>query len=66
MGLGLSVATLEDLHKLSQAFDRPVEASTEPGGGSVVRLRDPEGVEVDVLHGVAPSEPLPTRFRNLA
>ena len=32
-----------------------------PGGGSVVRLFDPEGVEVDVLHGVAASEPLPTR-----
>ena len=61
VGLGLSVASLEDLHKLSKALDRPIEASGGPGGGSIVRLRDPEGVEVDVLYGVAPSEPLPTR-----
>ena len=61
IGLGLSVATREELHTLSQTLDRPIEASSGPGGGSVVRLRDPEGIRVDVLYGGAPSDPLPTR-----
>jgi len=61
LGLGLSVARSEDLQKLAKTFGRPIETADGPGGGSLVRLRDPEGVEVDVLHGVAPSEALPTR-----
>jgi catechol 2,3-dioxygenase-like lactoylglutathione lyase family enzyme len=61
LGLGLSVASSEDLQKLSKTFARPVDADG-PGGGSVVRLRDPEGIEVDVLHGFAPSDPLPIRL----
>jgi len=61
LGIGFSVPTLEDLEKLSKAFHRPIEASDAPGGGSVVRLRDPEGVAVDVLHGFTRCKPLPTR-----
>ena len=61
IGLALSVPSADDLQELSMAFSRPIEAAAGPGGGSVVRLSDPQGVEVDVLHGVAPSEPLPTR-----
>ena len=61
IGLGLSVPSADDLQRLSKTFSRPIERAAGPGGGSVVRLIDPEGVEVDVLHGVAPSEPLPTR-----
>jgi catechol 2,3-dioxygenase-like lactoylglutathione lyase family enzyme len=61
LGLGLSVASSEELQKLSKTFARPVDTDG-PGGGSVVRLRDPEGIEVEVLHGFAPSAPLPTRL----
>ena len=61
LGLGLAVPSAGDLEKLSKRCGRPIEKSNNPGGGSVVRLRDPEGVEVDALHGYAPSEPLPTR-----
>jgi hypothetical protein len=61
VGLGLAVASARDLEALSKTFGRPIERSNAPGRGSLVRLRDPEGVEVDVLHGYAPSEPLPTR-----
>ena len=66
IGLGLSVPSADDLQRLSKTFSRPIERAAGPGGGSVVRLIDPEGVEVDVLHGVAPSEPLPTRARDPA
>ncbi len=61
IGLGLSVPSADDLEKLSRTFSRPIQAAEGPGRGSVVRLIDPEGVKVDVLHGVAPSEPRPTR-----
>ena len=61
LGLGLSVPTKEDLQKLSKASGRPVVPANTPGGGSVVHLRDPEGVAVDVLHGFVPNKPLPVR-----
>ena len=61
VGLGLAVASAKDLETLSKRSGRPIERSNGLGGGSVVCLRDPEGIEVDVLHGYAPSEPLPTR-----
>jgi catechol 2,3-dioxygenase-like lactoylglutathione lyase family enzyme len=61
VGLGLSVASAHELQKLAETFGRPVETAYGPGRGSLVRLRDPEGIEVDVVHGVAPSKPLPTR-----
>jgi hypothetical protein len=60
-GFGLSVPSREDLAKLSKAFGRPVEKSDAPGGGSVVRLHDPEGVEVHAMHGFARAEPTPLR-----
>lgn len=61
LGFGFSVPAKEDLQRLSKRFGRPIETSDAPGGGSVVRLRDPEGVAVDVLHGFTRRQPLPTR-----
>jgi catechol 2,3-dioxygenase-like lactoylglutathione lyase family enzyme len=61
VGLGLAVPSAKDLETLSKRFDRAIERSNGPGEGLVVRLRDPEGVEVDVLNGYSPSVPLPTR-----
>ena len=57
VGLGLSVTTKEDLQKLSKVSGCPVVPANTPGGGSVVHLRDPEGVAVDVLHGFVPNKP---------
>ena len=61
LGLGLAVPAAGDLEKLAKAFGRRVEPSDAPGGGSIVRLLDPEGVAVDVMHGFKRSEPLPLR-----
>lgn len=61
LGLGLSVPRAEDLETLSKAFGSRVERADGPGDGMIVRLRDPQGVAVDVLHGMTPSLPLPVR-----
>src|SRR6516162_1193806 len=61
LGFGFSVAAIEDLQKLAKAYGRPIEAAKTPGGGSLVRLQDPHGVTVDILHGFAVSSPLPLR-----
>ena len=55
LGLGLSVSEAEDLETLAKAFGSRVERADGPGGGFVVRLRDPQGIEVDVLHGMTPA-----------
>jgi len=60
-GLGLSVPHAQDLKILALKFGCSVMKSDGPGGGSVVQLRDPQGVTVDVLHGFTPSEALPVR-----
>jgi hypothetical protein len=51
----------ENLDTLARKFGGCVERADGPGGGSVVHLRDPEGVAVHVHHGFTPSEPLPVR-----
>jgi len=61
LGLGFSVATVEELRKLATAFGRSLEVAKTPGGGSLVRLNDPEGVTVDVLHGFTAADKLPLR-----
>lgn len=61
LGFGLQACSEEDLHILAQQQNRPVEAIQEPGGGRRVRLVDPNGFVVDVIHGQARHEPLPTR-----
>ena len=61
LGLGLSVSTTEDLETLSKAFGKPVQPADGPGSGFVVRLRDPQGIAVDVLQGMKPASPLPVR-----
>lgn len=61
LGFGLSVPKAEDPETLSCAFRCPVERADGPGGGSIVRLCDPEGVAVHVLHAFTPATPLPIR-----
>lgn len=61
LGFGLRARSAEDLDRLAQAQSRPVEPVDEPGGGWRVRLVDPAGFIVDVIHGQAVHAPLPTR-----
>ena len=61
LGLGLSAPTVGDLDALAKARGSSVEPFKGPGGGSVVRLRDPEGVAVAIHHGFAKFERQPIR-----
>lgn len=55
--LGLRAKTLDDLAKLAAAEGKPLEDLTDPGGGKVLRLIDPDGFLVEVVAGQAKVEP---------
>ena len=58
IGLGFHASSSEDLRTLSQAEGASeVEEMDGPGGGQVVRLVDPDGFDVDVIHGMSPLPP---------
>ena len=46
-------ASMDDLEKLSRVDGAsPIESIDEPGGGKRVRLTDPDGFQVEVVHGM--------------
>ncbi len=58
--LGLAFeATLEDLSVLAAATGTTVDTLSEPGGGQVVHLTDPDGRIVDVIAGREQVAPIP-------
>ncbi len=61
VALGLKAESLADLERLAAAEGVTVEQLTTPGGGSVVRLTDPDGYLVEIVAGQAdaPALPLP-------
>jgi catechol 2,3-dioxygenase-like lactoylglutathione lyase family enzyme len=61
IGFGFFARSEADLQALAAKLGRPVEANPEPGGGQRVRFTDPAGFVIDVLHGQARLEPLPSR-----
>lgn len=61
VGSGFFAASEADLERLSQLSGCPIEAVTVPGGGRRVRLTDPDGRRVDVVHGHVSAEPHSTR-----
>jgi catechol 2,3-dioxygenase-like lactoylglutathione lyase family enzyme len=58
-GFAFEARTREDLDLLaaSEGFT-PVEAIDAPGGGWRVTVKDPHGLTVEVVHGIAPLAPL--------
>ena len=57
--LGLRADSVADLETLARAHGVAVEPFHAPGGGHVVRLRDPDGRTVEVVAGQTPVAPLP-------
>jgi len=54
IGIAFHAGSEEDLDKLSRVQGASkVEAIDEPGGGKRVRLTDPDGFQVEVVHGMA-------------
>lgn len=52
LGLVFQAVSQDDLSTLAQAAGKSVESLDEPGGGHVVRLQDPDGRRIDVVHGI--------------
>ncbi len=53
VGIALHAESLDDLAKLARAPGAsPIESIDEPGGGKRVRLTDPDGYQVEVIHGM--------------
>ena len=61
LGLAFWAACRDDLSTLARATGSSIEALGEPGGGEVVRLKDPDGRMIDVVHGIATLDPQPLR-----
>ena len=51
------VKSMEDIEALSDAFDVEIVESEEPGDGQKVTLEDPDGLKVEVFHGVTFADP---------
>ena len=62
LGLAFWADAAADLRTLARATGTHVEMLDEPGGGQVVRLSDPDGRQIDVVHGIEPLDPLPLRI----
>ncbi len=61
IGFALVARDASDLRALAEAEGLPIEAADGPGGGLRVRLTDPDGRRVDLVHGFASVAPLPAR-----
>jgi catechol 2,3-dioxygenase-like lactoylglutathione lyase family enzyme len=61
LGFAFLAASRADLDTLATAVGGVVEPLDEPGGGEVVRLHDPDGRRVDVVHGIAAPAALDVR-----
>ncbi|MCP5057896.1 MAG: glyoxalase [bacterium] len=60
-GVGFDAASPEDLETAAALPGASaIEELDGPGGGRRVRLSDPDGFSVEVIHGRAPAEVLPT------
>jgi catechol 2,3-dioxygenase-like lactoylglutathione lyase family enzyme len=58
--VGFMATSLTDLEKFARASGATVEQNTEPGGGQIVRVTDPSGYRVEVVHR-PPVDVLPLR-----
>lgn len=62
IGFAFYARNEEDLERLARVEGASlVEATDEPGGGKRVRLKDPHGFQIEIVHGIASLPPLPVR-----
>src|SRR5436189_6156735 len=53
VGFAYHAASLDDLKRVAKASGASaVESIDEPGGGKRVRLKEPNGYQIEVLHGI--------------
>jgi catechol 2,3-dioxygenase-like lactoylglutathione lyase family enzyme len=62
IGIAYHAASEEDLHRVAKAPGASaVEKINEPGGGQRVRLREPNGYQIEVVWGMDPVSPIPVK-----
>ena len=65
-GFAYEAASEEDLERVARVPGAsPIEAIDEPGGGKRVRLTEPNGYTIEVVHGIATLDPLPVEEQQL-
>jgi catechol 2,3-dioxygenase-like lactoylglutathione lyase family enzyme len=66
VGLAYYAESEDDLARLAKAPGASaVETIDEPGGGKRVRLTEPNGYQIEVVHGIATLPPIATRRQKL-
>jgi catechol 2,3-dioxygenase-like lactoylglutathione lyase family enzyme len=66
VGFAYYAASLDDLKRVAKAPGASgVEAIDEPGGGKRVRLREPNGYQIEVVHGIKKLKPIPVKRQPL-
>ena len=58
IGSAYKANSFSDLEALSKEFDVDIVENNEPGGGHKVTVIDPDGIEVEVCHGMKEAEPI--------
>ncbi|PWU25595.1 MAG: catechol 1,2-dioxygenase [Candidatus Rokuibacteriota bacterium] len=62
VGLAYYAASAEDLKRVSKAPGASgIENIDEPGGGKRVRLREPNGYQIEVVYGIEKVAPIPVK-----
>ena len=66
VGFAYYAASEDDLKRVAKAPGASgVEKIDEPGGGKRVRLTEPNGYQIEVVHGIAPVAPIPAKRQKL-
>src|ERR671931_616329 len=66
IGMAYYAASEEDLHKVARVPGASgVEDIDEPGGGKRVRLKEPNGYQIEVVYGIEPLKPTPVERQPL-
>jgi catechol 2,3-dioxygenase-like lactoylglutathione lyase family enzyme len=66
VGLAYHAASMDDLKRVAKAPGASgVEPIDEPGGGKRVRLREPNGYQIEVLYGMKKLKPVPVKRQSL-
>jgi hypothetical protein len=60
VGFAYEAASEDDLRRIAAVPGAsPIESIDEPGGGKRVRLTEPNGYQIEIVHGIASMGPLP-------